>query len=50
MKWTFNIYLWNKEGSELLDKRTITLKRKCRFVAKEYATRKFPYPYFVELK
>jgi hypothetical protein len=47
----FDIVKWDISGNVLLEKRTLTISRKCRFIAKDFVISKFPKSdgYFVEL-
>ncbi len=50
IKWSFLVVLWDDEGNTLLYENIIIVERVCRFTAKKYLEKKFPLPYFVELK
>ena len=48
-KWEFDVILWDSKRTKILSKKTISVRRKDRFVAKAYLRKKYPYPYIVEL-
>ena len=48
MFYKFLIIKWDDEGNNILDRHERTINRKCKFTAKNYVQRLFPF-YFVEL-
>lgn len=48
-KWKFSIVLWDDSGNKLLENKVLTVRRACRFVAKEYVKKQFSSKHFVEL-
>jgi hypothetical protein len=48
-QFVFSVVQWDETGNQLLFKKTVKVRRACRFTAKDYVIGKYPRPYFIEL-
>lgn len=49
-KYIFSVVLWDETGNKLLFKRDVGVRRASQSSAKEVVIKKYPRPYFIELK
>lgn len=48
-EWTYQVTLWNEEGTGMLENKRVKVRRALRGNADSYMERTYPYPYFFEL-
>lgn len=49
-EFVFEVVLWSDNGNKLLQKKTVTVKRATLTSARDFIAKKYPKPYFFELK